>query len=168
MPQSLLPRVYERELGDTVPPTPEKQEYPSQMGEIIRCLQDPEATDLEAVNRMIAIEIACQLTNDSGVFGLRDKVRGLRELARTLQEGEDISKKDFLNFDGPKFKYVLGELVRTFKESLKSSGLPEESVNHILRIFRDTLSAREADLRKETERVTSDTSMITIESTQGN
>ena len=117
---------------------------------------------------MIAIEIACTLAATSNPYGVRDKVRGLRELAKTLQEGEDIAKKDFLNFDGPKFNYVLTELIRTFKESLKSSGLPEESVNHVLRIFRDTLSAREADLRKETERVTGDASLTSLTSLQGN
>lgn len=159
-----LPRVYEQELGGTTPSVPEKPSYPSQMGDIISALKDPEATDLEAVNRMIAVEIACTLADPDNTFCLRDKVRGLRELAKTLQEGEDIAKKDFLNFDGPKFKYVLGELVRTFKESLKSSGLPEDSVNHVLRIFRDTLSAREADLRKETERVTNDASLTPVES----
>lgn len=163
-----MPRVYERELGDTLPSVPEEKNYPSKMDEIISALNDPEVTDLEGVNRMIAIEIACTLAATSNPYGVRDKVRGLRELAKTLQEGEDIAKKDFLNFDGPKFNYVLTELIRTFKESLKSSGLPEESVNHVLRIFRDTLSAREADLRKETERVTGDASLTSLTSLQGN
>jgi hypothetical protein len=132
----------------------------SQLAEIIRLIDNPEATDLATINRLIAREIAITLADPTVIWGMRgsasDKIKAMRELAKTLQEGDTLSKKDFLNFDGPKFRYVLGELVHTFRSSLKSSGLAEDVVNHVLRIFRDQLTVREPDLRKETDRVTTD------------
>lgn len=131
----------------------------SQMTRIVELIEDPETTDLLEINRLIAREIAITLADPTTSWATRtstERIKALRELARTLQDGETLSKRDFLNFDGPKFRYALGEIVRVFRSSLKSSGQPEDAVNHILRIFRDQLKEREPDLRKETERVTDD------------
>lgn len=150
--------------GVFVPPADDNvgRAHPTRMDEIIAMLDDPEATDLEALNKMIALEIAYALTDPKIEFNPRavnERVKALRELSKTLQEGENISKKDFLNFDGPKFKFVLGELVLLFRTSLKQSGQPEDSTNHCLRVFRDLLIAREPELRKETERVAADSAL---------
>ena len=132
---------------------------PSQMQRIIELIEDTETTDLQEINRLIAREIALALADPTTPWTTRtatEKIKALRELARTMQDGETLSKRDFLNFDGPKFRYVLGELVQVFRSSLKSSGQSEDVVNHTLRIFRDQLKEREMDLRKETERVSTD------------
>ena len=141
---------------------PPEVKHESQMDRIIALIDNPEYTDIEEINRLISREIAISLSSEpnTGVFNgraLADKVKALRELARTVQEGDNISKKDFLNFDGPKFRYVLGELVLLFRGSMKSGGLPEDVSNHVLRVFRDQLQGRAPDLRKETERITADT-----------
>jgi hypothetical protein len=135
------------------------QVFPSRMSEIVDLIDNEEFTDLEMINRLIAREIAITLTDDSLRFNPKttaDKVKALRELTKTLQEGDQITKKDFLNFDGPKFKFVLGELVMLFRNSMKTGGLPEDVSNHVLRIFRDQLQGRAADLRKETDRINGD------------
>lgn len=147
--------------GVFVPPADDSVsgKHPSRMDEIIEALNDPEATDLEQLNKLIALEIAYALTDPKIEFNPRavnERVKALRELAKTLLEGENLSKKDFLNFDGPKFKFVLGELVLLFRQALKSAGQPEESTNHVLRVFRDLLITREPELRKETEKVEAD------------
>lgn len=132
---------------------------PSQMQRIIELIDDTETTDLQEINRLIAREIAQALADPTTLWTTRtatEKIKALRELSRTMQDGETLSKRDFLNFDGPKFRYVLGELVQVFRSSLKSSGQSEDGINHTLRIFRDQLKEREMDLRKETERVTND------------
>lgn len=144
----------------------------SRMGEILEHLEDPEFTDLEMINRLIAVEIALTLADSRLKFTPRavsDKVKALRELTRTLQEGDNLAKKDFLNFDGPKFKYVLQEMVSLFRASLKNAGLPEDAVNHVLRIFRDSLVMRMPELIKETERVTHESLFMQIDTpSQGN
>lgn len=160
------PQAHEREICLDTPPgvfmgvgdenNPQDQ---SQMRRIIELIEDTETTDLTEINRLIAREIALSLVDPTTSWSTRaatEKIKALRELSRTLQDGETLSKRDFLNFDGPKFRYVLGELVRVFRSSLKSSGQSEDVINHILRIFRDQLKEREPDLRKETERVSSD------------
>lgn len=132
---------------------------PSQISRILELIDNPESIDLPEINRLIAREIAVTLSDPSTSWNTRtanEKIKALRELAKTLLEGDNLSKKDFLNFDGPKFRYVLGELVQVFRSSLKSSGQSDDTINHTLRIFRGQLAEREADLRKETERVNSD------------
>lgn len=150
--------------GVFVPPADDNvgKPHPTRMDEIIEQLNDPEATDLEQLNKLIALEIAYALTDPKIEFNPRavnERVKALRELSKTLQEGENISKKDFLNFDGPKFKFVLGELVMLFRQALKNAGQPEDSTNHVLRVFRDLLISREPELRKETERVAADSAL---------
>lgn len=145
----------------------------TRMSEILEKLEDPECTDLEAINRLIAVEIALTLGNPTLKFtprAISDRVKALRELTRTLQEGDNLSKKDFLNFEGPKFKYVLQELVGLFRTSLKDGGLQEDAVNHVLRVFRNGLVMRMPDLIKETERVTHDSLFMQLQDTppQGN
>ena len=137
-------------------------EYESQMGQIITLIDNPEFTDIEEINRLISREIAISVSSATGgtynvnTKLLNDKVKALRELARTVQEGDNISKKDFLNFDGPKFRYVIGEIVILFRNSMKSGGLAEDVTNHVLRVFRDQLGMRAPELRKETDRITAD------------
>ena len=152
------PGVWGGPGGDERPP------HPSRMDEIITLIDHPEGTDLEGINRLIAMEIAYALTDPKIEFNPRavnERVKSLRELSKTLQEGDNLSKKDFLNFDGPKFKYVLQEVVMLFRGSLKSAGHKEDAINHVLRVFRDQLSARETELRRETERVTHESVFMT-------
>ena len=142
-------------IGDTG----EKAEHPTRLGDIIAMLESTEETDLPRINMLIALEIAYSLDNPKAEYNprlIQEKVKALRELAKTLQEGEALSKKDFLNFDGPKFKYVLQELIILFKSSLKSAGFKEDDQNHVLRVFRDQLMAREPELRSETAKVTAE------------
>lgn len=160
LPPPKRPGVYNGGEADAATP-----DHPTRMDEIIEMLENPQETDLERITRLISIEIAYALTNPKAEYNSRliqERVKALRELAKTLQEGDTLSKKDFLNFDGPKFKYVLQELVLLFKGSLKSAGLPEETQNHVLRVFRDHLSHREGDLRSETAKVTTESLFATV------
>lgn len=137
----------------------EKQEHPTRLGDIINMLESTEETDLPRINMLIALEIAYSLDNPKAEYNprlIQEKVKALRELAKTLQEGEALSKKDFLNFDGPKFKYFLQEIILVFKNSLKSAGFKDDDQNHVMRVFRDQLGSREADLRAETAKVTAE------------
>ena len=143
----------------------EKREAPpinQRMIEIFDMIQDPEKPVSE-INRIIAGEIAVctgsistlEQANGYKLKFLTENVKALRELSKTLSESEVLSKKDVLNFDGPKFHFVFQEIIGIFRKAAKESGLAEDQINSLLRNFRDQMAQKEPDLRKQTEKVDS-------------
>jgi hypothetical protein len=139
--------------------------YDSRAGnynKIMDLVNDPDAP-LTLINRMIAVEMANVIKEISGIasnplsqVSLKTReaqVKSLRELSKTLQENETLSKRDVLNFDGPKFQYAVREIVTMMKKSIIQAGYPEEKANDILRTFRDMMAVREPELRREVEKV---------------
>jgi ribosome-binding ATPase YchF (GTP1/OBG family) len=131
---------------------------------ILEMIEDPEMA-LSEINKKIAMEIAyisadmAESASDSlkafRVKALSEQVKALRELAKTLTEAEQLSKRDILNFDGPKFQFVLSEIVKLFKKALIQANLTESQSNDVLKLFRDLLALYEPVLRKETDRISS-------------
>lgn len=130
------------------------------MVEILEMINNPEKPVSE-INRIIAGEIAVatgaistlEQANGYKLKFLTEQVKALRELSKTLSESEVLSKKDVLNFDGPKFQFVFQELIGAFRKSAKDSGLTEDQINSLLRNFRDIMALKEPELRKQTEKV---------------
>lgn len=134
----------------------------ARMTDILEMIEDPNRAVSE-INRVIAGEIA-SATGDISTLNqskgymlkfLTERIKALRELSKTLSEAEVLSKKDILNFDGPKFQFVFQEIIAIFRKSAKDSGLSEDQINSMLRNFRDLMASREPELRKATERVDS-------------
>ena len=131
---------------------------------ILEMIDNPEESLIE-INRQIAIEIAHISSEISRcavepalsyrIRSLEIQIKALRELSKTLMESETLSKRDTLNFDGPKFTYVLSEIIKLFKKAMQQNQLGEDQINGVLRIYRDLLAVYEPSLRKETERQTS-------------
>jgi uncharacterized protein YabE (DUF348 family) len=69
-------------------------------------------------------------------------------------ETELAVETDIVNLDGPKFRYVLSELMTAFKDSIREAGYDVEASNRILRAFRDNVSVREPDIRRKIKNVT--------------
>ena len=132
------------------------------MVEIIDLISNPEKPVSE-INRIIAGEIAVatgeisclEQANGYRLKFLTELVKALRELSKTLSESEALSKRDILNFDGPKFQFVFQELIGAFRKAAKESGLSEDQINALLRNFRDIMAQKEPELRKQTEKVDS-------------
>lgn len=129
--------------------------------EIVAMIQDPN-TDLAAVYKKIALQIAylsVELSTNrrdpSTQYTLKsitDQIKALRELTHTLTESDEVAKRDVLNFDGPKFQYVLREIVDTFKRSLKEAGIDASITDNLLRIYRDKMAVKELELRRDLAR----------------
>lgn len=145
-----------------VPSTREELTPSQRMTDILAMIEDPDKP-VSDINRVIAGEIASTtgeiscLAQASGykLKFLTERVKALRELSKTLSEAEVLSKKDILNFDGPKFQYVFQEIIGVVRKSARDSGLTEEQVNSMLRSFRDSMALREPELRKQTTMVDS-------------
>jgi len=132
------------------------------MTDILDFINDPQKP-VSDISRMIAGELAsvttqmAELNQTDGykIKFLSERIKALRELSKTLADSETLSKKDILNFDGPKFQYVFQEIIACFKKAMKETGLPETSANEVLRNFRDVMAMKEIDLRRQTDKVES-------------
>lgn len=134
----------------------------SKLLEIISLIDDA-GSDPVYVNRLIAREIAIASAELSGyksdptlVYRLpvvKERIKALRELARTLIDGDTISKKDILNFDGPKFQYAMREMVVAFKKAMKDAGVDDGAASAVLKTYRSIAASREEALRKEIDRI---------------
>ena len=129
---------------------------------ILAMIKDPDQSLCE-INKAIAMEIAyvsmqmaesvTDVTKSYRISALKEQVKALRELAKTLIESDSLAKRDFLNLDGPKFQFVLGELMKLYKKSIVQSGLTEAQANDVLRTFRDLIAVYEPTIKKEVDRI---------------
>ena len=132
------------------------------MKEILEAINDTQKP-VSDISRMIAGELAsvttqmAELNQTDGykIKFLSERIKALREVSKTLADSETLSKRDILNFDGPKFLYAFQEILACFKKAMKETGLPETSANEVLRNFRDIMAMKEIDLRRQTDKVES-------------
>ncbi|VVB52321.1 Uncharacterised protein [uncultured archaeon] len=127
---------------------------------------------LDEVNRLIAIEIAfvaqemqqlrqmVSRNDHTETFmqkSFEQQVKALQALEKSLTNTDILRNRDILNFDGPKFVYVFGELVNVFKKAAQDAvGRDNETiVQSIMKHFRDEMAMREDELRRETEKIDS-------------
>jgi len=84
---------------------------------------------------------------------LNDRVRAYRQLQRTLIEAEAHSIRDELNMDGPKFKFVYGEIVNLFQRALRDAGVPDKLAQTILLQFGESVEANDSNLRRDLNQI---------------
>lgn len=167
------------ELPEHMPGTPRSEKNPAadasraRMQRVVEILEDENETDLAGAMRMLAVEIAATLSPIASVNGglgdnhnVSGRIKNLRELSKQIQESADMSSRDFLNFDGPRFQYVFGEMVHLFRTCMIKGGLAADTADHVLRVFYEEFLARELRLRQETSKLDPSTmaSAFTIES----
>lgn len=147
-------------------PIMSERERFSKIREIREMIDDPDAP-LAPIKRKIASEIASATAemmicsedvNTSGLEALKVKaleslVKALRELGKELTESDTLSKKDFLNFDGPRLNFVLEEFRQGAIDTLKKIGIDDSTVQQFLRQFRDLMMEREPAIRKATDKL---------------
>ena len=136
----------------------------STMSEIIEKLRGPDFQAVE-IHRLIATQIALitrtmlerreDLDATTVLKEGAERIKALRCLAESVEEVDALTKRDELNFDGPKFEYVFDEFMDCFKDATeqalgKNSG---EIVQRIMRTFRDLIAMREEDIRQATAKI---------------
>jgi hypothetical protein len=135
----------------------------SNLPELKQKLEDPNFP-VHELSRLISLELVslaqemADIENDPSMqFKMKGydlQVKNLRELAKSITETDVLSKRDVLQFDGPKFQYVFKEIIAMFKKSLKDAGVNESLTVNILKHFGDIMRMKESDLRRETEKIT--------------
>jgi prephenate dehydrogenase len=140
-------------------PDPPRRE--SRLPLILETIADPNSPVAE-IMRLICEELVLVIQemvayehDKSAAPKLKVQVAALCALLKLVQKADASSKKDVLNFDGPKFQFVLGRLIKLFKEATeKALGKGyETSAQSILKHFRDLVAVNEELLRGETERI---------------
>lgn len=143
-----------------------EQERNSKLHEIMDMIRD-ESTSPGKIKRVIAEEIASvsllmiKYSNDVNIIeGMKvkvyaEQVKALRELGKEVMEADTLSHKDFLNMDGKKFKYAVEQYAIGLKEAMKLVKLDDTTINSILNHWRDIMSAKEEEIRREIDKLDS-------------
>jgi hypothetical protein len=143
-----------------------EQERDSKLHEILRMIRD-ETTSPGKIKRAIAEEIASinlqmiKYSNDVNILEgmkvkvLETQVKSLRELGKEVMEADVLSHKDFLNMDGKKFKFAIGQYAEGVKEAMRMVKLDDTTINSILNHWRDIMSAKEEEIRREIDKLDS-------------
>jgi hypothetical protein len=146
-------------------PVMSDRERASKFSEIIAMIDDPDAP-LAPIKRRIALEIATVnqqmmlCTEDTmdviKVKSLESQVKALRELGKELTESDVLSKKDFLNWNGPKLAFVLSEYMQGAVDTLKKIGIDDGTTQQFLRQWRDWAIEAEPRIRKSADKLNFD------------
>lgn len=132
--------------------------------EILAAVQDRKVPPAEFV-RLILMEMSLvchELQTLSGHSSLEFKlkpllaeVHALRTLAETTRYAIELAvKTDTVNTDGPKFQYLMGEVIAVFKESARQAGCDNFRWGTIYRFLRDNIDRQAPEIRRKMERVT--------------
>ena len=124
-------------------------------------LEDPMSQPAE-ISRLITLEIARvtksmlsrRFTVEDGyiIKGYAQQVKALRELDKQLLQAEVWrGKHDMLDFDGERFKFVLGKIVDLFVQAMKEAGVPDDLRPSVMMNYRDLMAVNEPLIRRETE-----------------
>jgi len=124
----------------------------------IRDALGQESYDSAELSNWITIEIASVTeelrnidpTEAFKVKACTDQVKALRELGKQLADTDSLNKRDALNFDGPKFLFVMQEYMAILGESMRDAGMSDEMMQNVFKHFRDKLVEKEPIIRRET------------------
>jgi hypothetical protein len=136
----------------------------SRFCEILETLGSPDFQTEEVFRLILAqmtliiIEMKARENDPYAAVFRRDcqaDLAALRVLIKVLNRTDRLRHHDVLNFDGPKFRYVLDQLTSYFKQaSLNALGKDSEGmVQRIMMEFRDILAMEEPELRRSTEKM---------------
>jgi hypothetical protein len=113
------------------------------------------------ISRLIALQIAnvIQIMRYSPVRSripqrhLNEQVKAYRELQKTLVESDGLSKRDILNLDGLKFKFIFKEVISLFKQALKDAGADDQLAQNVMLQFGDLVKTNDENLQHELNRI---------------
>jgi hypothetical protein len=84
---------------------------------------------------------------------LTAEIRALRTLAETAHDLPELATQDdVLNIDGPKFDYVMGTVIRAFKESMIQADCGVLVRQTVLRFFSNNWAKTESEIRRNLEK----------------
>lgn len=167
--ENRLPVFINEQIARVPTPSPGSYEAPNQesrLGEIADKLKDPKCSPGEVI-RLINHEIALVMLEmracerepsaaESKRKSCMAQITALNRWARTL-EAFPWTKHEVLNFDGPKFRFVIAQFSNCFKDAaLEVLKGDEATVQMIMRLSRDIAVSREEEVRRAAEKIADD------------
>lgn len=138
-----------------------ERESSSKLNEILEMINNPDMPP-GPIKRIIAAEIAAvnmqmlRTQNDPlgiGVKQLSEQVKALRELGKEVMEADIMSRKDFLNFDGKKFRFAIDRYRDGAIEAMKTAKLDESTIRSILNHWQDIMRDKEDEIRRAIDKL---------------
>ena len=139
-----------------------KEPRATKLGIIVDKLSDPDF-DASEIQRYISMEMAAVIREAVACDNDRAPVaegRIWRERRRLLKALHDLSQQtreasrarrrgDALNIDGPKFNFVLREIMKLLQTAMKDVKIDDHQSNNVLRHFRDIFLTNVERLTRE-------------------
>jgi len=84
---------------------------------------------------------------------LSEQLKGVRELGKQIAEVDNLAKRDYINFDGEKFKFVADQWVLMSIAALRAMGWDEHTTTSFVKHLSSQIQMNELRIRREAENI---------------
>ncbi len=144
----------------------------SRLNEIAKKIEDPNFSQVD-IMKLIASEITEILISQNAILdyvsrrdtaainkvstkevivSLNEQLKGVELLGRQITNMDNLAKRDYINFDGDKFRWVAGQWADLGAAALRRIGLNESQVHSWYQHYRDEVKANQERIRRDAER----------------
>jgi|SRR5579863_795342 len=144
----------------------------SRLAEISEKIEDPNFSQVD-LGKLIAVEMASilqamntildnvtrpgtaaydKLATKEVVGSLNEQLKGVRELGKQIADMDSMAKRDYINFDGEKFRWIAGEWMKLGAEAVRAMGMGETSVHSWKNHFRQQLDKNQDRIRRDADK----------------
>jgi hypothetical protein len=95
----------------------------------------------------------CVFENRLQTQALHDQLKSFLDLNKQLMAEQVMAKHERINFDGPKFAYVHGQLIEIAKDSLRDIGFDDHTIRSFVMHYAEKVGEHDARIRRETEAI---------------
>lgn len=144
----------------------------SHLGEIAKKIEDANFSQVD-IMKLIASEITEILISQNAILdfvsqpktatynkigtkevivSLNEQLKGVELLGRQITNMDNLAKRDYINFDGDKFRWIAEQWMKLGAEAVRSMGLGETQVHSWKGHFRKHLESNEDRIRREADK----------------
>jgi len=144
----------------------------SRLAEIREKIDDPNFSQVD-LSKLIAFEMSLILESMNSILdnvtqpgtaafdkiatkeivaSLGEQLKGVRELGKQINEMDSLAKRDYINFDGDKFFWILQQWIKVGKAALEKMGWESFAVQSWENHFRTLLHGEQERIRREADK----------------
>ncbi len=144
----------------------------SRLGEIREKIEDPNFSQVD-LSKLIAVEMASileamntildnvsrpstqtydKIATKEVVASLGEQLKGVRELGKQISDMDSMAKRDYINFDGDKFRWIIGQWMDLGATALRKMGWEEHVVHNYLAHFREEMVKNQERIRRDADK----------------